>query len=387
MMSQADGAAEEQKRILGVLMEGRLLVVIDNIDRVLKSDTLCTVLTEERYSGRLLGTNQVVDLPCKATFFATGNNLTLSDDLTRRAVVCFLDPERERPDQRDFDGDPEKAVLQRRAELVVALLTMVRAYRAAGSPRPKVFNFGGYEDWCWSVRYPLIWLGMADPCEGRERLEDRDPVREQLIALLTAWYEVFGSEGVKVADAIREATDDPDGPTTKAEARKVLCEVLAEVGGRSGKISPTAIGKFIASHEHRVEGSLRFEKAGKAKGAVLWRVKAIGEHNQLTAKGEVGEVGEVESTPIGKGISEGGGENHQEEALVAGTDPNAPGAQKSVSAKHPHHPHPYATSVDGTDTAVRPPEDVPGHMPDCAPPDQNEQAVPDSELADLKDQL
>jgi hypothetical protein len=187
---------------------------------------------------------------------------------------------------------------------VVAGLTIVLAYIAAGMPEQEVPHFARFEDWCKYVRNALIWLGMDDPCKGRGRIEGRDPVREQLIALLTAWYEVFGSEPVKVGDVIKEA-GDLDGSTAKIEARRVLYEALAELGGRNGKMSPTAIGKFIASHEDRIEAGLRFEKAGKAKGAVLWRVRAMDSDNQAPAmpndplatppssSGEVGEVGEV----------------------------------------------------------------------------------------------
>ena len=37
---------------------------------------------------------------------ATGNNLVLVGDMTRRALLCRLDPERERPELRRFDSDP-----------------------------------------------------------------------------------------------------------------------------------------------------------------------------------------------------------------------------------------------------------------------------------------
>jgi hypothetical protein len=292
LMSQADRPEEERKRLLAVLIEGAPLVVIDNVERALKSDTLCTILTEPFYCDRLLRKSQIVTVPSRATFSVTGNNLVLAGDLTSRAVVCALDPKCERPEERVFDVNLHEEVPKRRAELAVAALTIVHAYLAAGEPRPNVPNFARFEDWSRYVRFPLIWLGLEDPCAGRERIEARDPIREQLLALLTTCHEVFGSEAFKVGDLIKEASDQ-HGPTSNLELRRALYEFLAEIGGQNGKISPTAMGKFIASHEHPIEGGLRFEKAGKTKNAILWRVAVMDDHRQASSKGEVGEVGEV----------------------------------------------------------------------------------------------
>ena len=136
-MTQADGGAEERKRLLAVLLEGGPLVLIDNVERELGSDALCTVLTEPYFSDRLLGVSQTVTVPSRATFFVTGNNLVLAGDLTARAIVCALDPECERPEERTFEVNLHEEVPKRRAELAVAALTIVRAYLAAGEPEDR----------------------------------------------------------------------------------------------------------------------------------------------------------------------------------------------------------------------------------------------------------
>jgi hypothetical protein len=360
LMTQAESYAEDRKRLLAVLLEGASLVVIDNVERELSSDALCTVLTEPYFSDRLLGVNKTVTVPSRATFFATGNNLVLVGDLTTRAVVCALDPGCERPEERIFDVNLHEEVPKRRVELVLAALTIVLAYLAASMPKQNVPHFARFEDWCNFVRYPLIWLGMADPCQGRERIEGRDPVREQLLGLLTTCHEILDSEAFKVADLINRASE-LDAPTSDLELRRALYEVLAEIGGRNGKMSPTAIGKFIASHEHRIEGGLRFEKAGKAKGALLWRVAVMDDHSQVSGKGEVGEVGEVVPGSPGK--------DSGEEAIVSikhfgkcklitkqkvGKKPSAGiGKPNGGNAPHQgHHPHPMALDVNGPDEAA-----------------------------------
>jgi putative DNA primase/helicase len=119
---------------------------------------------------------KTVNVASASTFFATGNNLVLAGDLTSRALACMIDPGVERPEERTFEVNLHDEVPRRRAELAVAALTIVRAYLADGEAKPTVPNFARFEDCCRFVRYPLIWLGMADPCEGRKSIEDRDPV-------------------------------------------------------------------------------------------------------------------------------------------------------------------------------------------------------------------
>jgi hypothetical protein len=203
MMGQSE-SKEDKKRLLALLMEGRSMIVYDNIDHQMKSSALCIALTSESYSDRVLGVSQMADARSWGTFYVTGNNAVLSEDLTTRALVCALDPNCERPDQREFKIDPRKEVPQHRGKLVPAILTIVRAYLVAGEPRPDVpnFRFRGYNRF---VRYPLIWVGMADPRESIKLIEARDPVTLQLTALLTAWHAVFASKSIKVKDAVREA--------------------------------------------------------------------------------------------------------------------------------------------------------------------------------------
>ncbi|MGH3099581.1 MAG: hypothetical protein ACRDPU_01215, partial [Thermoleophilia bacterium] len=57
------------------------IAVIDNIERPLKSDALCSILTEPLFKDRLLGATKTVSAPTNATFVATGNNLGIEGDL------------------------------------------------------------------------------------------------------------------------------------------------------------------------------------------------------------------------------------------------------------------------------------------------------------------
>ncbi len=72
-------------------MGGAPIISFDNVDRPLDSALLCQALTSSGVMQlRILGSSRDIDVPNTAMFYATGNNLTLAGDLTRRAVVCRL---------------------------------------------------------------------------------------------------------------------------------------------------------------------------------------------------------------------------------------------------------------------------------------------------------
>jgi hypothetical protein len=280
MMSQADDPTDERKRLLAVLLEGQEINVIDNVERELKSDALCSALTEPRFSDRLLGASKTVTVPSAATWFVTGNNLVVAGDLTARSISCALDPACERPEEREFQVDLHRVVPERRAELAVAALTIVRAYLAAGEPDVGIPNFARFEDWSRFVRRPLVWLGMEDPCKGRERIEGRDPVRAQLGALLEAWNENYPGDSATVAEAIKRAKREPLYINGLKESdidiaiRERLYDAMREIAGKGTDIDARMLGNFISKHELRFEGNFRFEKAGTSHKVTRW--KAVG---------------------------------------------------------------------------------------------------------------
>ncbi len=79
-----------------------------------------------------------------------------------------------------------------RASLVPKALEILRAYIVAGMPDQKLPPFGRFEDWSDLIRNTLVWFDMPAPCETRRHLEDADPVRDELRAVLSAWHEAFG---------------------------------------------------------------------------------------------------------------------------------------------------------------------------------------------------
>jgi putative DNA primase/helicase len=156
-------------------------------------------------------------------------------------------------------------------------LTIIRAYLSAGEPDQHVANFARFEEWQRFCRFPLVWLGLADPCESRRFIEQTDPVRENLQALLSAWHDEFGNRPVTAARAIMVCTGAHSwaGVATGTTAA-FLREAMMAVAGENGGVNARRLGRFIARHERRIEGGLRFVRAGTAENTTLWQVTPEG---------------------------------------------------------------------------------------------------------------
>lgn len=198
MMSQGKSDEENEKRLSSVLMAGDQVIVIDNCDRAIEGDFLCSMLTQEMVQPRVLGKSEMRRLPTRCLVIATGNNLALSGDVTRRALLCRLDAGVERPDQRQFNFEPREEALAQRPQLVVAGLTILRAYIAAGRPNP-MDRIGSFEQWNL-IREALVWLGCQDPARTRERVLADDPQKAVLLDLLRLWSRALGDRKITLTE-------------------------------------------------------------------------------------------------------------------------------------------------------------------------------------------
>jgi hypothetical protein len=242
-LSQGKSDEEDEKRWSVVLFAADLIAQLDNCERPIQGDFLCSLLTQEVVQARILGHSERRILPCTTLVLATGNNLTLAGDASRRAVICRLDAQVERPDAREFDFDCHAEVLRTRADLVVAALTILRAYHVAGRPN-NLPPMGSFNDWAW-IRGALVWLGRADPADTRITILDSDPRKNELSTVMDLWAAAFGPDAVAVADIA------PQPPTFDLHTK------LIEVACR-GKWSGKSVGWWLRRHKDRIVNGRSF---------------------------------------------------------------------------------------------------------------------------------
>jgi len=193
VMAAGRNEEETEKRLGAALLSGQPLISIDNVNGLLGGDALCQAIERPIVEVRILGRSERVRVAARGTtIFATGNNLALIGDMTRRTIVVTLDPVLERPELRKFSGNPVADVLADRGRYVAAALTVVRSYFAAGRPDPAPC-LASFEEWSDAVRSALIWLGRADPVTTMEQARAEDPELDALRALLATWADALGA--------------------------------------------------------------------------------------------------------------------------------------------------------------------------------------------------
>lgn len=278
VIAQSENETEEKKRIMAILIEGDSIICYDNVEKPFKSASLCSILTQHEYKDRLLGGNETRTVLTNATFLVTGNNLIFMGDISTRSLLCKLDAQLEHPEERSFVLDLRKHIGQNRADLVNAGLTILRAYRVAGSPSQNIKQFGRFEEWSDWIRSAIVWIGLADPCESRKDIENADPIRILLSLLFTSWYKIFGDRPIKVKE-IFHGTNTAINETNTAidiENYESLREALLELAADSkGCINQRSLAKKLSAYKNRIESGFRLEQSGTHQGTALWRIRKM----------------------------------------------------------------------------------------------------------------
>src|SRR5207245_7714093 len=109
-------------------------------------------------------------------------------------------PRRERPGLGEFDFDPLAVAMKDRVRLLMAALTVLRAWLSLEEKPAMPAPLGSFEDWSLTVRNALIWLGEADPVGTIEESRGRDPVLAGMRAMAKAWWRVLPWQSVTVRD-------------------------------------------------------------------------------------------------------------------------------------------------------------------------------------------
>ena len=251
VMAAGRNEEETEKRLGAALLAGQPIINIDNLNGDLGGDALCQIIERPVVEIRILGKSERERISARCTVFATGNNLRLVGDMTRRVLLSTLDAKQERPEFRAFKRDPVGEVLSDRGRYVAAVLTIVRAYITARRPRV-VAPLNSFEGWSDMVRSPLIWLGRPDPVETMESARRDDPALQAMEAVFAALKETVGfgdRNAMSVAQIIQSADKMSPFVNGYQLEHPGLKEALVTVAGQRGTIDPRELGKWFGRHK------------------------------------------------------------------------------------------------------------------------------------------
>jgi hypothetical protein len=243
------------------------IISVDNLNGELGGDMHCQLVERQIVSIRILGETRLVDVECRATVFANGNNLTPRADVVRRTIMCGLDANMENPELRTFTSNPLDMIMADRGRYIAAALTIVRAFIAAGRPITPP-PLASYDEWSMLVRAPLMWRGREDPVKTQESVRKNDPDALVFAAIIAELGNLLGPGVEKTVGEIKAAADEKlhghyggDGPTY---LRPKLRQVLLDHAGAHGEIDHRKL-------DHRL---------GRFNGRVIDQKKLVGTQSE-----------------------------------------------------------------------------------------------------------
>jgi hypothetical protein len=271
---------EWRKSLFCDLITGPSHIFFDNIKGALHSPTLDLAITAGSIKERLTGTGDMVTAPIRCVWVATANNAELTEDIVTRAVVISIDPETENPDTREFRRNPKAFIRANRAQVCGAILTLVRAWQAAGSPNYSGHNRCRFPDW------QNVVGGILDVAEIPGFLDNLEEAREGIssaesdgfAAFAEDWAETHGENRVTVKQLLPLAEK---------------CEAMAgALSGDSEAKRVQQLSRIVRSKKNRIFGDWKLLAAPKVRKQAFYQLKKRQKDPENDKKWEGGEGGE-----------------------------------------------------------------------------------------------
>jgi putative DNA primase/helicase len=290
-MGRTRNPEEFEKRLASLFIEGRQLIFLDNHNDVLRSDLICQAVTGDKVLIRKMGTlGENFEVSTRAVTAATGNGISIAQDLNRRTLLIEIDTGLEKPQFKEYKKRPLDMILANRAKYIRAILTIPLAFNAAGCPKVCEKRILDFEDWERLVRFPLVWLGEKDPLIAMEAASETDTDRMNARTIRFAIKTLCGTgeTNAHFADYIINAIADPfkNAPDLKtrlsipielSESAKAWREALMAVAGVGKEPSAKRLGQWFTKVKDVIDDGLVVRgKRNAHTDSNVWWVEEVG---------------------------------------------------------------------------------------------------------------
>ena len=260
-MSYPPDDIELEKVLASYAICGTQVVNFDNVKRDFGGGPLDRCLTaSDTVDLRVLGKSVISTLPWRTVIVASGNNVALTGDTSRRVLVIWIESELEKPEERTGFKHPELIdwVLENRAALAVAPIVIMRAWFVAGRPDMGCRPWGGFDAWSSIIPPAMVFAGAVDPMGARAEaagIEDTEKVA--LAGILDGWARLAGQKGMSVKEALAVLYPSrPMGPDYPPDGFDALRDALESIVTTQPGRAPSAqrIGLTLKQYKRRVIG-------------------------------------------------------------------------------------------------------------------------------------
>ena len=240
---------EWPKLISSLLDNGRTFIVFDNLHDTLKSDALEAALTKPFFQFRQLGHTRERVVPNRAVWCATGNNTSVSHDMVRRCFRVRIDPRCAQPHLRKNFKYPNLVAhcKAERANLLAALLVLIRAWHVAGKPSFGGTQLGTYTQWKDTVGGILKNAGFEDFLGNQRKLYgEMDLETEEWEDFLVQLHDRFGDSEFNIKQVI--ALIDGGDLSLPREVARIYGQTTNNISSKPNPYFGVRLGNVLRSH-------------------------------------------------------------------------------------------------------------------------------------------
>lgn len=156
-----DRMEEFEKSLVAQARKGRAVIAFDNLNTFAESGVFASAITGyPTWEARVLGASEMIKFTAPDAWLITGNGIKLSEENARRTLIVRINPH-----DVDHSDWRHPNILQwayrHRGQIQAALVTMVRAWLAAGQPSPSSCALRSFEAWARVIGGILEYAGVA----------------------------------------------------------------------------------------------------------------------------------------------------------------------------------------------------------------------------------
>jgi hypothetical protein len=265
----SDEDEEVRKLITSAFRGGADLFVFDEAHAI-DSAQLARALTAATYTDRQLGVSHTLEFPNQVTWISLGNRVRVEGDVVRRVYRIALHTTGPNPQDRPATTfrhpDLRGWTRAHRGALLVAALTLVRAWFASGQPvASKGVTFGSFEHWDRIVGGIVERAGVPGFLTNLQEWRSESNFAAQYWTRHLGWLrETFGAEPFTCSEVRSKLIADRDGGEPPPDMTDV---------GTDHRAYTRKLGQAYARMADRYFGSFQLVKSGTMHNNVgAWRV-------------------------------------------------------------------------------------------------------------------
>lgn len=275
---------ERRKSLMAAALAGGPLLAFDNVSRDIPfggADLDMLLTSTGKIAFRGLGAKDLIELDWRPVILASGNNIGLTGDTTRRVLRGRLQTDEEDPENRTSYVHPERAnrlvawAIENRAKLVAAGLTILRAFHVAGRPNP--LHLGSFDPWANLVPSAIVFAGGPNVLECVPRADDvASDTDADLRAFIASWRHMARHLPARwtarelVSTVWRDKREDDDF----TDFRDAAADAMRTKPGYEP--STKAMGKLLARWRGRVVSGQRLvSHRDPATDTHVWCVEKV----------------------------------------------------------------------------------------------------------------